>query len=243
MRPVVTLRWRANTAWLTPSRSRSARISSGVTGRTGVRHASSNLRIVCLSMTPAACSPSAVSWIEAITGLRYCFVIARHLCQSSVRYRFDQGLIVISHHLGRQQLERGQFVVADFVLFVLGKAVNENSPGVPGRVRSGERGGLMRDTAVRSVRLVLPQAFNTEEGRRATKGHGEAQTTNRRSPSFSRRAWTLNLRPRRRPLMRRVVCTCASCAGTRLATALMSTIRCRSTRLSARKPSPNSSPL
>src|SRR5712692_4268459 len=53
-----------------------ARISLGLSGRTGVRHRSSNSRIVRLSMTPAAWRPSAVSWIEAIRRLRYCLLIA-----------------------------------------------------------------------------------------------------------------------------------------------------------------------
>jgi hypothetical protein len=43
-----------------PYRSRRPRISSAVSGRTGVRQTSSNSRIVCLLITPAAVSPSAV---------------------------------------------------------------------------------------------------------------------------------------------------------------------------------------
>ena len=72
-RPVVTFRYRAKTAWLAPSRNRRARISVGLSGCTGVRHRSSNSRIVRFSKTPAAWRPSAVSWIDAIRGLRYCF--------------------------------------------------------------------------------------------------------------------------------------------------------------------------
>ena len=76
MRPVVTLRWRANTAWLAPSFSRRLRISSGAHGR--------QARIVefphgLVSITLAAYRPSAVSWIEAITGLRHCYGTATAL--------------------------------------------------------------------------------------------------------------------------------------------------------------------
>jgi hypothetical protein len=56
-----------------------AQNSSSVKGRTGVRQASSNLHMVCLSITPAARRPSAVSWIDANAWLRYCPVIALHL--------------------------------------------------------------------------------------------------------------------------------------------------------------------
>ena len=41
---------------------------------TGVRHKSSNSRMVRLPMTPAPYSPSTVSWTDAISGLRYCFL-------------------------------------------------------------------------------------------------------------------------------------------------------------------------
>jgi hypothetical protein len=40
---------------------------------------------VRLSITPAACRPSAVSWIDAIRGLRYCFLVTGHLQQHSRR--------------------------------------------------------------------------------------------------------------------------------------------------------------
>ena len=43
----------------------------------------------------------------------------------------------------------------------------------------------------------------TRRPRRTTEQHGAVQTTNRRRPSFNSRAWKLNSRPRRRPLMRR----------------------------------------
>jgi hypothetical protein len=61
----------------------------------------------------------------------------------------------------------------------------------------------MSDNAVRSVRAVLLQAFNTETtkacpggslpqakagGRGTTEQHGAVQTTNRRRPSFNSRA-------------------------------------------------------
>src|SRR5664279_1970416 len=93
--PVVTFRYRAKTAWLAPSRKRRPRISVGFSGRTGVRHSSSNSRIVRLSITPAAWRPSAVSWIDAITGLRYCFLIAYHLRQRSRCNHPSDGFVII----------------------------------------------------------------------------------------------------------------------------------------------------
>ena len=68
-RPVVTLRWHANTAWLACSRGRSARMSSGVISLTVVRHVSSNARIVRFDMTPASAKPSAASCTDASTSL------------------------------------------------------------------------------------------------------------------------------------------------------------------------------
>ncbi len=64
---LVTLRYIANTVWLTCSRSRRARISSAENLRTGVKQDWSNRRIVCLSKSPASCRSSAVSWIAAFT--------------------------------------------------------------------------------------------------------------------------------------------------------------------------------
>jgi hypothetical protein len=49
----------------------------GVDGRTSVKQSSSNSRIVCLFITPAALSASAVSRTEASTRLRYWLLIAR----------------------------------------------------------------------------------------------------------------------------------------------------------------------
>ncbi len=57
-------------------------------GRQGAhRRQAPNLRMVCLSMTPAARSPSAVSWIETITGLRYCLVIHASLSRALPPFR------------------------------------------------------------------------------------------------------------------------------------------------------------
>ena len=67
-RPAVTFRWRANTAWLAFSRSRSARIVSGGVSSTGVRHISSNASMVRFAMTPAFARPYAVSCAAASSG-------------------------------------------------------------------------------------------------------------------------------------------------------------------------------
>ncbi len=87
----------------------------------------------------------------------------------------------------------------------------------------------MSDNAVRSILL---QAY-----------HGAARSGFRRQFAVGRPATVahgkLNSRPRRSPLMRRQVRAWASCAGRRFATALISMITCRSTRMSARKPSSN----
>src|ERR1017187_2563969 len=127
-RPVVTFRYRAKTAWLAPSRKRRPRISVGFSGRTGVRHSSSNSRIVRLSITPAAWRPSAVSWIDAIRGLLYCFLIAHHLRKRSKRNYPGDGPVVIAQQIGCELFEGHEFVLADVVLLVLGEAVNEEGP-------------------------------------------------------------------------------------------------------------------
>src|ERR1019366_2466409 len=72
--------------------------------------------------------PSAVSWIDAIKGLRYCFLIANHLRQSSRRNHARDSPVIIGQQCGCEFLEGDQFVLADVVLFVLGKAVNEEGP-------------------------------------------------------------------------------------------------------------------
>src|SRR5271166_4082261 len=84
--------------------------------------------MVCLSITPATCRPSAVSWIEAIARLRYCLVIAHHLHKNPGGNRFGERRIVVSQQLRREHLEGGKLVVADVVLIALGKAVDEKGP-------------------------------------------------------------------------------------------------------------------
>jgi hypothetical protein len=57
-------------------------------GRQGAhRRQAPNLRMVCLSMTPAARSPSAVSWTRAITGLRYGLVIHPRISRALPPFR------------------------------------------------------------------------------------------------------------------------------------------------------------
>src|SRR5271166_6751552 len=84
--------------------------------------------MVCLSITPATCRPSAVSWIEAIARLRYCLVIAHHLRKNPGGNRLGERRIIISQQLGREHLEGGKLIITDVVLFILGKAVNEECP-------------------------------------------------------------------------------------------------------------------
>src|ERR1035437_6854479 len=114
--PVVTFRYRAKTAWLAPSRNRRPRISVGFSGRTGVRQSSSNSRIVRLSIPPAPWRPSALSWMDAITGLLYCFLIAHHLRQRSRRNYPSGGRVVIAQQVGCELFEGDEFVLADVVL-------------------------------------------------------------------------------------------------------------------------------
>jgi len=54
-------------------------MSSGIISLTGVRHISSNLRMVRFDIRPASAKPSAASCTDARTSLSYCFVIAFHL--------------------------------------------------------------------------------------------------------------------------------------------------------------------
>ena len=99
---------------------------------------------------------------------------------------------------------------------------------------------LFRPRDYMEARLAQLQAFNTE----TTKIHGAARRCSydkSMQASFSRRAWKLNSRASRRPLMRRQVRTWASCADTILLTALISTIGCRSTRISNPALPPNRS--
>src|SRR6476620_8268300 len=77
-------------------------------------------------MTPAACRPSAVSWIDAIKALRYCFFIALHLQQHSRGNSSCEHLVIVAQELGGEFFQCDQFVLLDVVLFALGKTVNED---------------------------------------------------------------------------------------------------------------------
>ena len=54
-------------------------MSSGAISLTGVRHISSNARMVRFYIRPASASPSAASCAAASASLLYCLVIALHL--------------------------------------------------------------------------------------------------------------------------------------------------------------------
>jgi hypothetical protein len=85
--PVVTFKCSANTAWDAFSRRRSARISSGESGSTGVRQSASKPRKPRLSIAPASASPCATSCTAASASLLYPFGIAHHLRHRSIRHR------------------------------------------------------------------------------------------------------------------------------------------------------------
>src|ERR1700728_2164469 len=84
--------------------------------------------MVCLSIRPVACSPSAVSWIDAITALRYCFVIANYLQQNPCGQRGGERPVVVGQQVCGQSLELRQFIVADIGLLALGETVNKKRP-------------------------------------------------------------------------------------------------------------------
>ena len=87
--PALTFRCRANTAWLAFSRSRRARITSGNSSATGVRHISSNSRIVrsrwrpprpCRARSRAPPPASALPYpVAIIPPRRSCRLPASHL--------------------------------------------------------------------------------------------------------------------------------------------------------------------
>ena len=102
---VVTLRYRANTAWLAFSRSRISRIRSGAMSSTGVRHISSNAFMVRFDMTPASVMPSAVSCTDASTSLPYRLAIAAHLADRPIRqHRLQAGLVQPEHLVGQARV-------------------------------------------------------------------------------------------------------------------------------------------
>ena len=79
-------------------------------------------------MTPAALSPSAVSWMEAIRLLRYCFwlVIASHLRQSSNGDRRFQLIFPIGQHGVGQFLESHQLIRANVLNSAFGKCMHKD---------------------------------------------------------------------------------------------------------------------
>ena len=128
---VIAIARRVRPYQMAPSRSCSAFISAGVSGRTGTKQASSNLRIVCLSMIPAACRSLAVSWIEAIASLRYCFVIVPNLVQGASRSAASRHARTCSGH------PRGRLRSS---LAIPGASSNR----VDGRDKHGHDGGRYR---------------------------------------------------------------------------------------------------
>src|SRR5437763_4176275 len=94
-------------------------------------------------MTPAACRPSAVSWIDAIRALRYCFFIAFHLHQPSQRHNSCKRLFVVRQQFAGEFLQRDQFGLLDIVVFVLRETVNEDRPRAgPEHNQRSESAGL-----------------------------------------------------------------------------------------------------
>src|ERR1700681_1542930 len=77
-----TLRCRARTPWLTPSRSRNFWICRAESGSALVRHRSSNSRIVRLSIRPMSCRSDMASCTSAEILLLNIFVIAYNLAPS-----------------------------------------------------------------------------------------------------------------------------------------------------------------
>src|SRR3990167_5972945 len=95
------------------SRIRRDLISSGLRTRTGVRHESSNSRIVCFSIAPTSCSASIVSWMAANASLRYflaisCDLFKLSVCKQLAQLRVRQGQDVFGH-----LLELLLFILAD----------------------------------------------------------------------------------------------------------------------------------
>lgn len=102
----------------------------------------------------------------------------------------------------------------------------------------------MSDNAVRSVRAVLLQAFNTE----TTKNHGAARSgSDDKSPQAVLQQPRMKIEPQAEAQAAHAEVGQdpwgASCAGRIFATALISMISCWCIRMSARKPSSNWTPL
>src|SRR6266567_4160544 len=77
--PVVTVKYLAKTAWLTPALVLTSIIFSGGMASTAVRHDSSNFRIVLAVTMPISCKPLIDSCIAANASLLYFFGIVFHL--------------------------------------------------------------------------------------------------------------------------------------------------------------------
>src|ERR1039458_8481580 len=93
-------------------------------------------------MTPAACRSAAVSWIEAITSLRYCLVIASNLLQCADLQCGGNVRVAVSQQLRGEHSERHKLAVPNVALVTLGKAVNEERtiPGPPQNDRTEPAG-------------------------------------------------------------------------------------------------------
>ncbi len=107
-------------------------------------------------MTPEACRASAVSWIEAIKGLRYCFLIAVPLHERS-----------LGDGVGGEFPERGQFILARVVQpsaihAFSAKRVNALAPNVCSRAR--------RESEKHSFQSHYSTAGDRRDGRRAASG-------------------------------------------------------------------------
>ena len=102
-----------------------ARISVGSIGCTGVRHASSNSRMVCLSTAPTSCSASIVSWIAANASLFYFFVIAFYLHELSCLDQRRQMCVRQAENVPGHAPELLLFIFLDIVAAALGEAEDE----------------------------------------------------------------------------------------------------------------------
>src|SRR6266851_3421021 len=96
----------------------------------GVRHNTSNLRIVFRSIPSTLYRSVAVSWIAAITLLRYFFRISillrrLYLEKSSVRHSFRHLRIAIAQHNIRQLSEGLQLIRLDIAEILLLEAVHK----------------------------------------------------------------------------------------------------------------------
>src|SRR5262249_15082904 len=108
------LRHAAKTAWRTCARLRIVRISSGVSGCTGLRHTLSKSRMVISAKSPASWRPRAVSCTS--WRIRDCAI--GYLLQFSVLEGSADGFNRQCEQMLRQEFESPQFLARDIVAFV-----------------------------------------------------------------------------------------------------------------------------